>query len=402
MSEEEDLELLALQRQLDDAFQTTRPRPAFEDELWLRMQSRRPIFQRLREGVAGLIQGLREGPAVPSAAVALVLIVLVGAGILTLSKMGPAGSATSSLSSPTKQANAGTQLPQAADLAFGRLPAPALVAGVTAVPSASPGAGLVYAAPVTLTWAGTLEVTTTALPVFRYQEPARATADKFAASIGARPAADVAQDALGVYSGKNFTVVVIGTVPKLAREPSFQLSDRKSVPSAPGADPVAVATAYLASHGLVPSWPYQTDVQTDAGTVRVRFLRTFDLQAQGQAILINRFGDRYGTEVDTAANAAGAFETGPLPLVLDSANYPIINADQAVRSALASSAPSAGGNSYPVVQLTQAELVYQLVVAGDHSFYEPAFLFTGTFTDHGITYVERVLVPAVAPSLLSH
>jgi len=70
MSEEEDLELKALQRQLDDAFQTTRPRPAFEDELWLRMQSRRPIWSRIRDGVTGLIAGLREAPAVPAAAVA--------------------------------------------------------------------------------------------------------------------------------------------------------------------------------------------------------------------------------------------------------------------------------------------------------------------------------------------
>ena len=38
----QELELQALERQLDDAFETTRPRPGFEDELWLRMQSARP------------------------------------------------------------------------------------------------------------------------------------------------------------------------------------------------------------------------------------------------------------------------------------------------------------------------------------------------------------------------
>ena len=48
MSEPEDLELEALQRQLDDAFETTRPRAGFEDELWTRMQSRRPAGTRLR------------------------------------------------------------------------------------------------------------------------------------------------------------------------------------------------------------------------------------------------------------------------------------------------------------------------------------------------------------------
>ena len=40
--------------------------------------------------------------------------------------------------------------------------------------------------------------------------------------------------------------------------------------------------------------------------------------------------------------------------------------------------------------------------AGDHSFYEPAFLFSGTFADHGTTYTKRVLVPAIDPSFLTH
>jgi hypothetical protein len=42
--------------------------------------------------------------------------------------------------------------------------------------------------------------------------------------------------------------------------------------------------------------------------------------------------------------------------------------------------------------------VYSLVVAGDHSFYEPAILFSGTFTVDGKSYVKRVLVPAVDPA----
>jgi hypothetical protein len=82
-------------------------------------------------------------------------------------------------------------------------------------------------------------------------------------------------------------------------------------------------------------------------------------------------------------------------------SYPIISADQAVRSALASSAPSGSGASYPTVKLTTAELVYTLAWAGDHSFYEPAFLFSGTFTYQGTSYVKRVLVPAVTPPLLT-
>ncbi|MGA8922623.1 MAG: hypothetical protein WB682_05705, partial [Candidatus Dormiibacterota bacterium] len=89
MSEtEDDLELQALQRQLDDAFETTRPRPGFEDDLWLRMQSRRPFSFRLRDALDGLIQGIRAVPAVPLASVAAVLVVLLGVGVFSLSGLG--------------------------------------------------------------------------------------------------------------------------------------------------------------------------------------------------------------------------------------------------------------------------------------------------------------------------
>src|SRR5439155_1048612 len=68
-----DLELQGLQRELDDAFHTTRPRPAFEDELWLKMQTSRPPARRLGDALAAFFQGIREVPAVPLAAVAAAL-----------------------------------------------------------------------------------------------------------------------------------------------------------------------------------------------------------------------------------------------------------------------------------------------------------------------------------------
>src|SRR2546421_3664575 len=79
---EEDLELQALQRQLDDAFETTRPRTGFEDELWLRMQTSRPAPRRFADAFSALLQGIREVPAVPMAAVAAVLVVAGGIGVL--------------------------------------------------------------------------------------------------------------------------------------------------------------------------------------------------------------------------------------------------------------------------------------------------------------------------------
>src|SRR4030088_2259734 len=82
MSDNDDLELQALQRQLDDAFETTRPRRGFEDELWLRMQARRPLWQRVRESLVGLGAGVWKAPAVPLGVVAVVLVAVIGAGVL--------------------------------------------------------------------------------------------------------------------------------------------------------------------------------------------------------------------------------------------------------------------------------------------------------------------------------
>ncbi len=392
MSEDEDLELLALQRQLDDAFQTTRPRHDFEDELWLRMQSRRPIWLRIRDGVAGLVEGIREAPAVPSAAVAVALIVVLGAGIFTLGGLGRGGGAGSTSALPAT--NDSGAAPQARD--FGPLPRPAYSQALPTGPLL--GEGVSYSGAATLVWAGDLKVSATALPVYRYAEPTRAQANSFAASIGALPSADVAQGGIGVWAGRDFTVVVLASVAQPPREPYVNVSDLKST-VATTRDSVAVATKYLAAHHLLPTWPYQTDVQTAGTTVRVSFLRSFDVPGLGQASLVDSAGNRYGTEVDFAPGTTGAFEQAPLPLTLETATYPIISPDQAIRSLGASSAPS--GGSVPVVRITKAELVYTLVWGGDHSYYEPAFLFSGTFSNNGVPSVKRVLVAAIVASLLT-
>jgi hypothetical protein len=398
VSEEEDLELQALQRQLDDAFQTTRPRPSFEDELWLRMQARRPIWTRFREGLAGLAGVLGEAPAIPSAAVAIALIVVIGAGIISLGgglHFGGAGGTTSA------SLDNGGKSGSAAPSAYEPLPIPVMLPGSEQAVVPSSGRFAIYSSPVVLTWAGQLSVSASSLPVFRYAEPSTSDANAFAVSIGAAPSAHVAPGGLGMYTGKGFTLVVNGTVAQPAREPSYELSQLQSLPGASTGDPVAVASAYLAAHRLTPTWAYQTDVQRSSTTMQVRFFRSLDLQGQGQAPLVNSAGDRYGIEVDIPTSSPGAFASGPFPVTLDSVSYPIVSADQAVRAALASSAPSGSGTAYPTVKLTSAELVYTLVWAGDHSFYEPAFLFSGTFTFNGNQYVKRVLVPAVAPPFLS-
>jgi hypothetical protein len=128
----------------------------------------------------------------------------------------------------------------------------------------------------------------------------------------------------------------------------------------------------------------------------VLYLRQFAVQGVGQVYMVDGVGERHGLEVDLRGGQPLQVG-GPLPVNLDSADYPIISAGVAVQSALKSSpAGPASIQPIPTVRLTTVELVYALVVAGDHSFDEPAFLFSGTFTSNGVTYEKRVLVPAVA------
>ena len=402
MSEnEEDLELAALQRQLDDAFETTRPRAGFEDELWTRMQAGRPASSKLRDIWLGLIAGIRAVPAVPTAAVAALLVVVIGAGVVMLSGLGRPNTASSTSAPPALSQGADNSARIAG--AFGRLPTPALKpnSGAPEKLAPAPPAGTTnnsFFGPVTLTWTGKLELNLPSAPVFRYREPSTKTADQFASSLGAiaqaRPAGY-----LGSYNTTEFNLQVRGTVQSPAREPWFMLFPISSLPSIDAAGgPADVAVVFLAEHSLVPSWPYTPAVVTTGEQTKVTLLRQLDLSGYGKVFFIDSSGERYGLEVTLKGNTA-LTASGPLPLSLESASYPIISGDEAVRSALASSPPAAGGAGAPTVALTEAELVYVLVVAGDHSFYEPGVLFSGKFTVSGTTYTKRVLVPAVDPSL---
>lgn len=401
MSERDDeLELQALQRELDDAFATTRPRPGFDDELWLRMQARRPAVSRLRDALSGLWQGIREVPTVPMAAVATIVVVVLGAGIFALSGLGRGAGTTSGAGSAGFAPAMGVPAPAAA---FGRLPSPVFSQGgkATAAPN-SPSApnDLGYAGPVKLVWAGQLNTDVTTAPVFRYHEPTTSTADAFAASLGAalqaRPGG-----MLGSYAATDYTVQVRGTVQSPPQSPAyFIVSASNMAPvEAAGAAPADLATLFLAEHSLVPTWPYTTVTDTSGDSVRVRLVRQFVAPGYGPASLVDATGEGYGVTVDLRG-VQPLDVTGLLPVQVDMTDYRIIASDQAVQMALTAT-PSPQAAAPIVVQLTHAELVYVLVPAGDHSFYEPAFMFSGTFQVNGVTYVKRVMVPAVDPSLRS-
>jgi hypothetical protein len=401
---EEELELQALERELEDAFATTRPRAGYEDELWLRMQAQRPATSKIRDAFAGFIQGIRAVPMVPAAATAAVLVVAIGVGTLvyTGALQGPRSSATSAGSKYDSGSGLALQ-----DGTFGRLPTPVFNpvvknnAGPTAPLSADAlhPAQTPYFGPATLTWAGQLNVTISRAPVFRYREPSAAKADEFAAGLGA--GLDDRSAGLGTYSARTYKLTVRGTVPSPPQSPSYVIAPTPLMPPviAAGASPADIASVFLAEHSLVPQWPNTVVVQGDAERAQVFFIRQFEAPGYGPAKLIDSQGEPYGLEVDLNGHSVVRV-AGMLPVNLDTATYPIIAGDKAIEAALTSkqSPPSTSG---PAVQLTRAELVYVLAPAGAQSYYEPAYLFSGTFQMSGTTYVMRVLVPAIEPSLRS-
>jgi hypothetical protein len=400
MNDDEDLELQALQRQLDDAFETTRPRVGFEDALWARMQARRPMWQRLRDFFSGLIESVRGVPAAPAAAVAVVLVLAIGIGILSFSGFHFGGaSSTASLSSG---AQPGAAQNFNGTAGFGRLPAPALqpvAAFDTAPKAASPGQQSpteVYLGPATLTWTGRLNIQIASAPVYRYQEPTTQDKDRFATAVGASVQNERTSGPLREYPADSFGLAITGSSSFPLTEPLFAIASNGSNLPPPTSRPADAAMAVLATDNLVPTWPYVVVVEQSTDFVRVTYLRQVNVPGYGLAYMVNATGDRHGIEVDVK-NGQWQQAFGPLPLNVDSANYPIISSDQAVRNALTAPPSESGGFSpAPTVNLTSAELVYALAFAGDHSFYEPAYLFSGTFTHNGTTYMKRVLVPAIA------
>lgn len=404
MSDDEDLELPALQRKLDDAFDTTRPRAGFEDALWSRMQARRPLWRRVQDFFGRLVESVREVPAVPAAAVAVVLVVAVGVGVISVSGVhfgGGAGSTSAGLSSHDQ--SGGSIQYNGAPGGFGRLPAPALQPAPESPKAVNPvgpataqAPSQLYFGPATLVWAGQFNIQLTNAPVYRYMEPSASAADQFAVAVGASRLPGPS-GLLGSYSGNGFVISVAGTSPSPLREPTFFLTADRSTLPAPGPTPTLTADAFLSAHSLLPAWPYVTVEVQSGDVVRVQYLRQFAVAGAGQAYMVDGAGERHGLEVDIRAGQP-LQAMGPLPLSLESAGYRVVSADQAVRAALSSSPAAAPTiEPTPTIQLTKVELVYALAIAGDHSFYEPAFLFSGTFTHNGVTYMKRVLVPAVGP-----
>ena len=406
MSEQDDeLELEALKRQLDDAYATTRPRAGFEDELWVRMQARRSFAQKLADAWNALWTGIREVPAVPAAAVAVILVAVIGAGLITLSGGLPHGGGAANQETATSlDRSAGP---------FGRIPVPSLAvsaghsaslpaqtggSATAAGPEASnndyaPSATIpnLYVGPARLSWSGALTVSSTTAPVYRYTEPGASQDLLFAQSLGA--SSQGSGQTTKTFTGADFTVTMRGSTASPTSPATFTL-----IPSGGGqngGDPVVTAAEFVSAHALAPTWTFTVAVDALISNIEVRYVRQFDGGSLGQAAYVDWSGDPSGIEFDMNSGRVDRV-VGPIPVSLDSADYPIISADTAIRNALATSSSSPNA---PAVTLTRADMVYALaVVPGQGGYYEPCVLFSGTFQMNGTTYTKRILIPAVANS----
>ena len=400
MSElDDDLELQALQRELDDAFATTRPRREYEDELWLLIQQQRPVTNRLRDALAGFWQSIRTVPAAPAAAVASILVVALGVGIFAAAGgFGRGGGLSSTSGAPqlSEDTSGRYNSGQLAAGAFGQVPVPGDTKSAVPPPQMAGSPTTEYVGPAQLVWAGAqnFRLGTETAPVFRYHEPSPIVADQFAGTLGAA-LVDRPDGYLGNYSANTYSLRVRGTVQSPPSSPAYFILANLSMPDvqAVGATAQDLANIFLAEHSLLPQWPYTVSVDASADPIKVHYERQFPVPGYGSAHLVDASGVRYGMDVYISGKRP-TLVSGPLPVNLESSYYRIVSPGQAFSASPSASASASG----PTIQLTDAELVYILVPAGDHSFYEPAFLLSGSFQLNGTTMVKHVVVPAIDPS----
>jgi hypothetical protein len=348
MAEDPDLE-----RRLEAMFHSARPRRGFEEDLWQRIDARRPWHQRL---------GRRLRPAVRYApALATILVVSLGITWLAGNFHGSgAGSGTSTTSAGAPAYSGGEK---SAAPAFGVLPRiatgaqPSLAAPQASAANADATAGLSFS--------GTLPSLPSELPVYRYDEPAAGDRARIAAALQA-------QSGLAA-------IAVTASDAARGLEPQFVFNAPAPSGSQGGVD--QAANAFLAAHNLVPRFAFQL-TQASSGN-QVIYGRVFDGPA-GPIRQVRPDGGVAGLTIDiTGGTVSGR---GPLDLPLTTASYPARPAADALTAAHVRLGSGAAA-------LDHAELVYVLVVAGGHGYYEPELHLTGPGSS--------VLAPVVAQAWLS-
>ena len=302
--------------------------------------------------------------------------------------------------------------PSTAPLAFGPVPAPALHPpqglGAGGGPAIAP-----YFGPANMTWSGQLPKVPNSAPLFRFSLPSTAQADAFAARLGGTLTSAGSATEPRRYQLQGGLVMSINFYNAVAGEPTFNIYSQ-SPPS--GTRPLgeaaarAAADAELVRLGLTPSWKSSVTVTTVPSLINqgpiyfVNYQRLIEVSPGVTAGEVDGNGDPAGLEVVVDSSGKANEIIGSLRLAEgERAFYPLRAPASTVNDALKSPPiyPNKGG-PVPTVALTKIRLVYTVVSSGGVGYVEPAYLYTGTFGESGALNEKRVLVPAVAPSALSH
>jgi hypothetical protein len=316
------------------------------------MGGRRPWHQRL---------GRRFQPAFRYAP-ALATILIVSLGITWLAASLNRGSLTSSGSTTSGGAPAFSGGEKSSAPPFGVLPRlatgaqPSLGAPQVTAGNAETTAGLNFS--------GTLPSLPSVLPVYRYDEPTAGDRTRLAAALQA-------PSGLGA-------IAVTPTDVARGLEPQFVLD--APAPSGSQGSNADRANAFLAAHNLLPHFAFQLS-PADSGS-QVIYGRVFD-GPTGPVRQVRPDASVAGLTVDITGGTVDV--RGPLDLPLAIGRYPTRPAAESLAAANLRQVSGAA-------DLDHAELVYVLVVSGDHGYYEPELLLTGPG--------RTILAPVVAQGWL--
>lgn len=300
--------------------------------------------------------------------------------------------------------------PSAAQLAFGKLPAPALHPPQGLGGGGGTTASVVpYFGPATMTWSGQLPSVPRSAPVYRFQFPTDTDADAFAAKLGGTLTASESGQGPRTYRLPGGWTLSISFNDPVAGEPTF-IMNAGTGPS--GTQPLgeaaarAAADAELARRGLTPTWKFTVSVSTLPALVNgapsyiVRYQRVIDVAPGVTAGEVDGNGDPSGIQVVVDSSGQALQIGGSLRLAEQSATYPLRPPSSVVSEALAAPPLQPQEGPVPAVTLTKVTLVYTVVHSDNVGYLEPAYLFTGTFTMKG-PLEKRVLVPALARNSLA-
>jgi hypothetical protein len=370
----------------DAEFERNRPRPGLRG----RVIANAVVTPRTRQGVPGT---WLTTPRLAAVGAAAAILVVAGVG-LRVATQGP----------PT----AIKPTPTAAQLAFGKLPPPALHppnglgAGGGAPVTSQP-----YFGPATMTWSGQLPKVPSPAPVYRFTLPTPAEEDAFATRLGATfQSASAGQQR--IYRGPDGYELSIVPDP-VAQEPTFRLSRQSSPsPKQPFTDAAAraAADAELARLSLTPAWKVAVQVSTlnvssDQPLIFVVHYQRLVLLPDGSiAGEVDGIGDPSGVQVSVDSGGQILEISGTVRLAEQSAAYPLRPPSALADAAVSATPAPQESGPVPAVNLTLATLVYTTVESDGIGYMEPAYLFTGTFSRGQDTLEKRVLIPAVAPSAL--